>query len=327
MSHTTHRRPLRRRSAGVLVGTALALSALAGGTTAEATPNATDLEGTVLRIGGAAVTGSNPIPAGRTLTPVRLTTTDPDTSLNDGYGLTAATPGSRITRNYTSPATPAEEATFRIDGTIVATTVPGWRATSLRTDAGVLPAIVFTAEGATYAVLLGGVGASTATRTVANSSVGTTALGGFRAYEYGLLPVGAQTQVGTAFSQGTAAGVPTGTGGLVSRTLIDEDAIRGNGTRGEELMFVGDPEPAYQLVNSTGNEVVATVSLRNGSTFQVNALSFPIVGYAGYGSTSWLFDRAGLAAAGATIADVTGVIAQTPTDHSLTWQQLGFDIA
>jgi hypothetical protein len=59
----------------------------------------------------------------------------------------------------------------------------------------------------------------------------------------------------------------------------------------------------------------------------VNAVSYPTTGPYGSGSTSWLFDRAALAAAGATIADVTGVIAQTPTDHSLTWAQLGLDLA
>ncbi len=131
-----------------------------------------------------------------------------------------------------------------------------------------------------------------------------------------------------AFQQGTAFGVPTGTGGVVSRTLLDADAIRGNAdTDEEELMFRGNPAPAYDLANPPGNEVLATITLRNGTTAQVNALSYPIYGYAGYGSTSWLFDRAALAAAGATIADVTGVIAQTPTDHSLTWSELGFDLA
>lgn len=325
MAHTLRHRPSRRRRAGVLVSTALALAALTGVGAAEATPDATDLEGTVLRIGGAAVTGSNPIPAGRTLTPVRLTTSDPNTFPADGYGLQGATPGSRITRTYTSPATVAEAATFRIDGTVVATSVPEWRATSLRTDAGVVPAVVFTVGGVTYAIPQGGV--VTATRTVANSSVGTTVLGGFRVYEYGLLPVGAQTRVATAFSQGTVTSVPTGPGGLVSRTLIDADVIRGNGTNGEELMFSGNPAPAYQLVSPPGNEVLATVSLRDGTTAQVNALAFPIYGLYGYGSISWLFDRAALAAAGATIADVTGVIAQRPTDHALTWQELGFDLA
>lgn len=325
MSRSTHRTSSRRGTT-LVAGTVMALASLAGATNADATPNATDLEGTILRIDGPAVTGSNPIPAGRTLTPVRLTTTDPDTSYTDGYGLQAATPPSRITRNYTSPGTPAEEATFRIDGTVVATIVPEWRTTSLRTDGGVLFAFVFTAGGVTYAIPRDGIGA--ATRTVANSKLSTTALSGFRAYEYGLLPVGAQTRVGMAFQQGTAFGVPTGTGGVVSRTLLDADAIRGNAdTDEEELMFRGNPAPAYDLANPPGNEVLATITLRNGTTAQVNALSYPIYGYAGYGSTSWLFDRAALAAAGATIADVTGVISQAPTDHSLTWEQLGFDLA
>ncbi len=124
MSRTPHPRPVRRRGTTLVAGAVMALASLAGATNADATPNATDLDGTILRIDGPAVTGSNPIPAGRTLTPVRLTTTDPDTTYTDGYGLQAATPPSRITRSYTSPGTPAEEATFRIDGTVVATIVP-----------------------------------------------------------------------------------------------------------------------------------------------------------------------------------------------------------
>ena len=48
-------------------------------------------------------------------------------------------------------------------------------------------------------------------------------------------------------------------------------------------------------------------------------------GYGGSGAT-WLFDRAALVAAGATIADVTSVVSSAPAAHTLTWQDLGVDL-
>jgi hypothetical protein len=326
MSRSSHPRPARRRRSTLVAGIVLAASALAGATTADATPNATDLEGTVLRIGGAAVTGSNPIPSGRTLTPVRLTTTDPNSSDVDGFLLQAAVPTVRTNR-FTVPGSPAEQATFRIDGTVVATSVPDFRSTSLQTDAGPLPAVVFTAGGVTYAIPRAAVGA--VTRTVARSTVGTTPITSIVTHQYGLLPVGAVTQVGSAFVQPTQNLAPSGPGVVRSRTLHDADVVRGNAdTVAEELLVPGNPAPVYGgREYGSPNEVLATISLRNGTIVQVNAVSYPVSGPYGSGSTSWLFDRAALAAAGATIADVTGVISQAPTDHALTWQDLGFDLA
>ena len=81
MPRTPHQSPSRRRRATLHAGAVISLASpasLFGATTADATPNVTDLEGTILRIGGSAVTGTNPIPSGRTLTPVQLTTSDPE---------------------------------------------------------------------------------------------------------------------------------------------------------------------------------------------------------------------------------------------------------
>lgn len=325
LRRSTARRSTRRR-ATLVASTALVLSAFAGATAADATPNATDLEGTILRIDGAAVTGSNPIPSGRTLTPVRLTTTDPNSSDLDGFLLQAAVPAVR-TKRFTFPGSPAEQATFSIDGSVVATSVPDFRSTSLQTDAGRLPAVVFTAGGVTYAIPRAAVGA--ATRTIASSTVSTSTVSSIVTHEYGLLPVGAQTRVGTVFLQGTTSSVPSGPGQLLGRTLLDADVVRGNAdTAAEELLLQGNPAPVYTARQfGLPNEVLTTISLRNGTIVQVNAVSYPTSGPYGFGSTTWLFDRAALAAAGATIADVTGVISQVPTDHSLTWEQLGFDPA
>lgn len=326
MSRSPHHNPSRRRGTTLVAGTVMALASFAGATTVGATANATDLEGTILRVGGAAVTGGNPIPSGRTLTPVRLTTTDPNSSDLDGFLLQAAVPTVRTSR-FTVPGSPAEQVSFRVDGTVVATSVPDFRSTSLQTDAGALPAVVFTAGGVTYAIPRAAVRA--VTRTVASSAVGASTISSIVTHQYGLLPVGALTQVGAAFVQSTQNLVPQGPGVVRSRTLHDADVVRGNAdTAAEELLVPGSPAPVYAAREyGSANEVIATISLRSGTIVQVNAVSYPTSGPYGSGSTSWLFDRAALAAAGATIADVTGVIAQTPTDHSLTWAELGFDLA
>lgn len=324
MSHPTPHRSSSRRRVSVIAGSVLAVVSLAGGTTAEATADATDLEGTVLRIGGAAVTGSNPIPSGRTLTPVHLTTTDPETADGDGFVLQAAIPAVR-TKRFTVPGTPAEAVTFRIDGTVVATSVPDLRVTSLATDAGSVTAVVFTAGGVTYAIPRAAVGS--ATRTVADSAVGATTLSSIVTHQYGLLPVGASTQVGSAFVQQTQNTVPVGAGVIQTRTVLDADVVRGNAdTEAEELVALGGPAATYAgREYGDAREVRATVNLRSGAIVSVDAVSFTSFGPYGSGSTSWLFDRTALAAAGATIADVTAVIAQVPTDHALTWHDLGFD--
>jgi hypothetical protein len=99
-------------------------------------------------------------------------------------------------------------------------------------------------------------------------------------------------------------------------------------TAAEELVVLGEPAARYdRLLGSTGDEVIATVTLRSGTTLSVRALRFSVFGAYGAGSATWLFDRAALAAAGATIADVTGVVSQVSTDHSLNWQDLGVDPA
>jgi hypothetical protein len=327
MSRSTSRsKP--RLGAALLAGTALAVSSLAVATTADATPNGTDLEATVLRISGAAVTGGAAVPSGRTLTPVNLTTTDPETFAGDGIRFGVFRPAYRI-NGARVPAQPAEQVTFRINGSVVATVVPEMRYTELQTNGGTLPAVLFTASGATYAFPLGTIGAST--RTVARSTVRSPAIS-FLPAVHGLLPVGAQTRVGTVFGQSTTSGVPTGTGSTGRYTVLDADNIRRNAdTLSEEWMFPGEPMPRYTrqqpALESLGLEVRATVSLRNGGTATVRGVRFDSVGSFGVGQGSfWLLERAPLAAAGATIADVTAVLSQTPFGHDLTWDELGFEL-
>ena len=76
-----------------------------------------------------------------------FTEIDPDTSVNDGFFLSGAVATVR-TKGFTLPGSPAEAATFLINGAVVATSVPDMRLAQLQTDSGVLPALVFTASGA-----------------------------------------------------------------------------------------------------------------------------------------------------------------------------------
>jgi len=120
-------------------------------------------------------------------------------------------------------------------------------------------------------------------------------------------------------------------GGAVATrvTVLDTDDIRGNADAvAQELAVPGEPAPRYPgRLNVQGAEVVATVTLRSGALLSVNALSYKETGAYGFVSTTWLFDRAALAAAGATVADITGVVSEASSSHSLTWQELGLDLA
>jgi hypothetical protein len=316
------RRPTPRRTAALVAGAVLGASSLVGASTAQATPGVVDNQATILRIGGSAVTGSNPIPSGRTLTPVVLTTSDPETSAGDGTLLNGAVAGFRIGGTRV-PGTPAEQVTFRINGTTVATSVPAMRGTSLQTDAGSIPAVVFTAGGATYAMTRTAPG--NATRTVAQSTVNTVTVNVLSTFEYGLVPVGSQPRAGSAFVQSTFDGTTISTR-TERYTVLDADAVRRNaGAIGEELIFLGEPRPRYSnLLGFGGTDVLATVNLRSGATVTVRGVQFDVFGTYGESASTYLLDRSALAASGATITDVTRVVSSTPSAHALTWTDLGF---
>lgn len=321
MSPSSRRHPSRLRAA-LLTGAVLGTSVLAAAPGAQATAGVVDLQATILRLGGAAVTGTSPIPSGRTLTPVTLTTADPYSGAGDGTALSGATPSFRIGRT-TVPGTPAEQVTFRVNGAVIATAVPDMRATLLQTDAGSLTALMFTAGGVTYAIPST---PTSATRTVAQSAVNTGTVGTLITHRYGLLPVGAQTRAGAAFTQTFFGADPLGAGAQ-RHTVVDADNVRRNASAPEEeLVFFGDPAPTYVSRLIPGADVLATVSLRNGSTVTVRGVRTETFGNYAERTVTWFLERAALAAAGATIADVTGVVSSTPSAHTLTWQDLGFDL-
>ncbi|MGJ7439689.1 hypothetical protein [Aquipuribacter sp. MA13-6] len=317
--------PTPRLAGALVAGAVLIASAVAGPARAQATTPVADNEATVLRIGGSAVSGANSISANRTLTPVRLTTSDPATSVADGTTLHGPVPEVRTSR-FVLPAVPAEEVTFRIDGVTVATSVPQMRPAWLQTDAGQVPGALFTAGGTSY--LIPRVPITGVTRTVAPSTVNTAPINGLTTYWYGLLPVGAQPRIGTAFRQATSGTTVTGSG-TGQHTVYDADAVRGNADApAEELVLIGRPPTTINTsrLDTPGTEVLATVTLRSGATTTVQGIRYRTERSYGLGETTWVFDRAALAAAGATITDVTGVVSFTATDHDLTWQDLGFDL-
>ncbi len=186
----------------------------------------TDLEATILQIGGPAITGTSSIPAGRSLTQVLLTTSDPESSEGDGFKLGVATAGFRVRGGAMVPGTPAEQVTFRINGNIVATSVPDLRARLLHTDAGPINVFVFTASGVTYAIPRNEF--QLATRTVTPVANATAPVGPSDfTFQYGLLPEGAQPRVGFGYNESSVGQYHLGSSvGLF--TVLDADNIRRN---------------------------------------------------------------------------------------------------
>jgi hypothetical protein len=309
-------RPRRPRFAAPLTVSVLLASAMAVGAPAvQATSGVVDLETTALRLSGSPISAGGTVAAGVTLTPVHLTTADPESAARDSFTLSVGRPEVRVGRpRVVFPAVPAEQATFRIDGATVATSVPSFVFVNLQTDQGQVNAALFTVGGVTYAIPRAGSPSAGATRTVASSRVGTTS-GDLATTQYGLLPVGAQLRTGPWFRT-LAYGSTVVTTSVGTSPVYDADNIRGNSdSLGEELPTF---DPQY--------EVLATVTLRNGAAVAVRALRIANAGPYGELSTSWAFDRSALAAAGATIADVTSVVSFAAFDHDLTWAQLGFDL-
>jgi len=295
-------------TAGVLLATVMAV----GAPSVQASPGVVDLETTALRLSGSPISAGGTVAAGVTLTPVRLTTSDPEASFRDSLTLTVARPAFRVGRpRVTIPAVAAEQATFRIDGATVATSVPNFVFVNLQTDQGQVNAAIFSVGGVTYAIPRAGSPSAAATRTVASSRVGRTS-GDLATTQYGLLPVGAEPRTGSWFHVAAF----TGTTSIGTSPVYDADNIRGNSdSLGEEL-------PTFDSYS----EVLATVELRNGAAVAVRALRIAIPEPFGGVRTSWAFDRSALAATGATIADVTRVVSFAAVDHDLTWEQLGFDL-
>lgn len=322
MSRVVRHWSAARFRVGLVATCVMAAAAFAGTSTAHAVTPVADNEATVLRISGSAVPTGSAVPVGRTLTPVRLTTSDPETAVGDGTIINGPVPAVRTSRFFL-PAVPAEAVTFRIDGVTVATAVPDLRAHWLQTDGGTVAGIVFNTGNVSYLIPRGPIGS--ASRTTGPSTLNAAAIGSVITYQYGLLPVGSTARVGAAFVESTF-GTSVTSSGTAGFTLYDADAVRGNADAvAEELILTqpANPIDATRL-NAPGTEVLATVTLSTGATVVVQGVRYRSNQSYGSGVTTWFFDRGALAAAGATTANVTTVVSFASTDHNLSWGDLGF---
>lgn len=276
----------------------------------------------MLRIAGPTVSGGSVVAAGTALTKVGLTTSDPET-----FGGDASTLVARIS----FPRSAAEDATFLIDGVVLARSVPDLRSVVLPTDNGDVPAVVFTAKGVSYAIPRLNVPVPAVTRTLTSSTVGRATFSSLVTYQYGLLPVGARPRAGATFQECTYRATVTGAG-AARYTVYDADAVRGNADAvGEELVLAdlgGLPSDNVPVrLPTPGTDVVVTMTLRSGTLTTVRGVRYRTNLSYGQGVTTWALDRTALATAGATVADVTAVVSYAATPHGLTWQDLGFDLS
>ncbi len=257
-------------------------------------------EGFVFRLSGVTTSSGGTIPTGTGLEKVILTTRDLITGttaaeqLNDAQGLLGS-----------------ESATFQINGAVISSTAPVFRATLLHTNAGDIAVLVFTIGNNSYAIAAPGTNFDTATQLVAPSLVNTQSVPIVNPISYGLLPEGQNTYTAQAFSTqdygGPAGGLPDFSE-ITPVNLFDSDLIRGNG----ELQRI-----AYV-------ETLSTIQFSDGTVLG-GVKTLEVGGYSGYVTAlSYLFDQAKLAASGHTLADVRGVLGSFAFDHDLNWDEAGF---
>ena len=258
-------------------------------------------EGFVFQLSGLTTGSGSTIPAGVTLDKVILTTRDlltaagtPGGGTFDGFGLISG-----------------ESATIQINGTVIATTAPVFRAALLHTDAGDISVLVFTIGSNTYALAAPGTNYDAPSQIVAPSVVNTGAVPQVDLISYGLLPEGANTYTAQSFSTqdfgGPAGGLPDFSE-ITTATIYDTDLIRGNG----------------ESIRTSYVETLTTIQFSDGSVLGgVETLQFG--GYSGYVTAfTYLFDQAKLAASGHSLADVRGVLGSIDFDHDLNWDEAGF---
>ncbi len=271
----------------------------------------TTLTTQLLKISNLKVGPGGSIGSGSAVTSATLTTIDEDSGplgplhLNpDPYSLTAF-----------------ETLSFRINGVQVANTLPAMFATSITTNAGTFTALAFTIGNDTYLLPPGSVniaGISSITAPAVLNSVPVTAV---QTVDYGFLPENANTFTGKVFSQVTEFGSSSPTSHLVtSSTVYDADHVRGNADSAGEEVGTG----ALRGIGS-GIELTTTLLFNDGTSLSgVEAVN--LNSSSAYGPTvdSFIFNAADLAAAGKTLNDIANVTARQVIDHSLNWEDLGF---
>lgn len=257
-------------------------------------------EGFAFKLSGLITGSGSTIPLGTTLEKVVLTTRDllagatSAEQTNDAVGLTTG-----------------EGANFLINGLLLGTVTPTFRAVQLNTNAGSYSAIVFTIGTDSYAIPLPGANFTAASIITSASVVNTPTVPVINPISFGLLPEDANTYTAQAFSTqdfgGPAGGLPDFSE-LTTVTLYDTDLIRGNGEV-QRTAFV---------------ETLATLQFKDGTVLG-GVETLQTGGYSGYVTAfTYLFDKAALAASGHSIADVAAVLGSFATDHDLNWNESGF---
>lgn len=262
-----------------------------------------NFEGFAFKLTGLSTGAGSTIPTGTTLQKVVLTTRDLLAGVtsaelaSDAFGLTSGEP-----------------ANFLINGTLLTSTAPVFRAVLLNTNAGSYTALVFTVGSDTYAIPLPGANFDAATIITSASVVNTPAVPTINPISYGLLPEDANTYTAQAFSTqdfgGPAGGLPDFSA-VATATLYDTDLIRGNG----ELLPFAYSETLTTLQFSDGTILGGVETLETG-------------GYSGYvTSFTYLFDQTAISASGHTLLDVVAVLGSFAFDHDLNWGEAGFTFA
>lgn len=307
MSPSTSR---RRRGATIAAAAAALVAAPVAG--ANAAAPVTDLQTSVLKITGRTFGAGSTIPAGLTLTPATLTTSDPDVGSTDGVILNGG-----------------EAVTESIDGVRVATTWSAPRGVLLQTNAGVVRGLAQVVGSNTYVIPSINVPIGAATRTIAPSAVNVPAATSVVTYTYGFVPQGTRARPGRAFVESLYAStvLSADDAGFL---IYDRDDVRANADSPNDELLIGDlgGQPSSGFIDwippTSGTEVVVTLRLADGRFVVADAVRYTV--FSSYGSSRryYFFEAADLAAAGAGVADVAAVVSTGPQSNDLTWSQLGF---
>lgn len=271
----------------------------------------TTLTTTALKISGLTVSAGSTITAGRSITIARLTTIDEDSGplgalqINaDPYSLSSS-----------------EALSILINGQNVASQLPAMFVTSIVTNAGTFTALAFSVGGDTFLLPRGNVNVSAITTLTQPATLNTVSTAINSAADYGFIPENAITFSGQAFTVTKGFYSDPGTGAVVNGLIYDADRTRGNADSVGEEVGTG----ALSRIGEA-QEIRAVLTFKDGTALaNVEGVVKTLTGAYGYSQSTYLFNEADLAAAGKTLADIATVASTANFDHSLNWEELGFD--
>jgi Ca2+-binding RTX toxin-like protein len=271
----------------------------------------TTLTTTVLKISGLTVSAGSTITTGQSITTARLTTIDEDSGplgalqINaDPYSLSSS-----------------EALSILINGQKVANQLPTMFATSIATNAGTFTALAFSVGGDTYLLPRGNVNVSTVNMLTQSATLNSVPSAITTVADYGFIPENANIFSGQAFTVTKGFYSDPGTGAVVNGLIYDADRTRGNADSVGEEVGTG----ALSRIGEA-QEILAVLTFKDGTALaNVEGVANTLTGAYGYSQSTYLFNEADLAAAGKTLADIATVASTVNFDHSLNWEELGFD--